>query len=287
MDSTLFWHLTAAGFAFMLPAGLILVAASGMRAERAWDAALGGLAAFCLGGVGYWAFGFAFQFGSVGFLYTDQPGLSALLRGWTPLPEGWGVGWIAAGLEGWFLTGPAATPTAMGLFLAHAPWAMAAALMPVLALRGRAPALATLAVALVSGGIIYPLAGNWVQGGGLAGGAGAQCRSGTRIGRLWRRRHRVLGFGRCVGGRSVGVAAKEDWARGYIADCVAGGAFSTALRRWGAHCDGRCTGLDLGEPRTAAGNECFHGRANGGQWAALCRRRSDCSLAIHLVRDRD
>ncbi len=166
MDSTFFWHLTAAGFAFLLPAGLILVAASGMRAESAWDAALGGLAAFCLGVLGYWALGFAFQFGSVGFLYTDHPELSALLRGWTPLPEGWGVGWIAAGLEGWFLTGPAATPAAMGLFLAHAPWAAAAALLPVLALRGRAPALATLIVALALGGIVYPLAGNWVQGGG-------------------------------------------------------------------------------------------------------------------------
>ena len=166
MDSSYLWHLTAAGLAFLLPAGLILVAASGMRAQRAWDAALGGLAAFCLAGLGYWAAGFAFQFGSVGFLYTDHPELSALLRGWSPLPEGWGVGWIAAGLDGWFLTGAAATPAAMGLFLAHVPWSMAAALMPVLALRGRAPALATLIIALVVGAVVYPLAGNWVQGGG-------------------------------------------------------------------------------------------------------------------------
>jgi len=36
----------------------------------------------------------------------------------------------------------------------------------VLALRGRAPASATLLLAVVMGGLIYPLAGNWVQGGG-------------------------------------------------------------------------------------------------------------------------
>ncbi len=166
MDSSLLWNLTAAGLAFLLPAGLLLVAASGMSALRAWDAALGGLAAFCLAGLGYWAAGFAFQFGSVGFLYTDHPELAGLLRGWSPLPEGWGVGWIAAGLDGWFLTGPAATPAAMGLFLAHVPWAMTAALLPVMALRGRAPALATLIIALVVGAVVYPLAGNWVQGGG-------------------------------------------------------------------------------------------------------------------------
>lgn len=166
MDSSYLWHLTAAGLAFLLPAGIMLVAASGMTAQRAWDAALGGLAAFCLAGLGYWAAGFAFQFGSVGFLYTDHPELSALLRGWSPLPEGWGIGWIAAGLDGWFLTGPAATPAAMGLFLAHVPWSMTAALLPVLALRGRAPALATLILALTVGAVVYPLAGNWVQGGG-------------------------------------------------------------------------------------------------------------------------
>lgn len=166
MDSSLLWNLTAAGLAFLLPAGLLLVAASGMSAQRAWDAALGGLAAFCLAGLGYWAVGFAFQFGSVGFLYTDHPELSGLLRGWSPLPEGWGVGWIAAGLDGWFLTGPAATPAAMGLFLAHVPWSMTAALLPVMALRGRAPTLATPVIALMVGAVIYPLAGNWVQGGG-------------------------------------------------------------------------------------------------------------------------
>lgn len=166
MDSSYFWNLTAAGMAFLLPAGIVLVAACGMRAERVWDAALGGMAAFCLAGLGYWAAGFAFQFGSVGFLYSDHPELSGLLRGWSPLPEGWGVGWIAAGLDGWFLTGAAATPAAMGLFLAHVPWSMTAALLPVLALRGRAPALATLILALVVGALVYPLAGNWVQGGG-------------------------------------------------------------------------------------------------------------------------
>ena len=172
MDDSYLWHLTASGLAFLVPAGLLLVAASGLRPQRAWDAALGGLAAFCLGCVGYWAVGFAFQFGSVGFLYSENPELAGLVRGWIPLPEGWGIGWIAAGLEGWFLTGPAATPAALGLFVAHAPWAMSAAMLPVVALRGRAPMVATLFVALLVGGFVYPLAGNWIQGGGWLGGLG-------------------------------------------------------------------------------------------------------------------
>ena len=166
MDYSHLWYLIAGGLAFFLPAGLILVAASGLSQLRAWDVALGGLAAFCLACIGYWAVGFALQFGSVGFLYSDHAELSGLVRGWIPLPEGWGIGWIAAGLEGWFLTGPAVTPTALGLFVAHVPWAMTAALLPTLALRGRAPALATTVIALLVGGFVYPVAGNWVQGGG-------------------------------------------------------------------------------------------------------------------------
>ncbi len=166
MDVSHLWHLIAGGLAFLLPGGLILVAASGLSPQRAWDAALGGLAAFCLACLGYWAVGFALQFGSIGFLYPDHAGLTGLVRGWIPLPEGWGTGWIVAGLEGWFLTGPAVTPTALSLFLGHVPWAITAALLPVLALRGRASAVATLIIALLTGGLVYPLAGNWVQGGG-------------------------------------------------------------------------------------------------------------------------
>ena len=52
------------------------------------------------------------------------------------------------------------------LFLAHLPWVITAATLPIMAVRGRAPAVVTLLLALLMGALIYPLAGNWVQGGG-------------------------------------------------------------------------------------------------------------------------
>ncbi len=159
------WYLLAAGLALLVPAGLVLIGAAGLRPERAWDAALGGLGAMGLAVVGYWAIGFALQFGGVGLVYV-RPELSALVWEWSALPAAWGTDWGMAGLRGWFLSGPAVTPLAYALFLAHLPWAITAALLPVLALRGRAPALVTLILALITGGLIYPLAGNWVQGGG-------------------------------------------------------------------------------------------------------------------------
>ncbi|MCB0150010.1 MAG: hypothetical protein KDE01_20485, partial [Caldilineaceae bacterium] len=83
-----------------------------------------------------------------------------------PLPADWGVGWGVAGLSGWLLSGAEVTALVYALFLSHLPWLFTATLLPVMALRGRAPAVATLLIALLVGGIVYPLAGNWVQGGG-------------------------------------------------------------------------------------------------------------------------
>ncbi|MBI1296098.1 hypothetical protein GC175_14185 [bacterium] len=165
MDLSHHWYLVAAGLSFLIPAGLVLLGAAGMSPQRAWDAALGGLAAICLAGFGYWATGFALQFGGIGLFYPD-PQLSDLVWEWSALPVDWGAGWGMAGLRGWFLSGIATTPAVYALFLAHLPWAVTAALLPVLALRGRAPAVATLLVALFTGGVFYPIAGNWVRGGG-------------------------------------------------------------------------------------------------------------------------
>jgi Amt family ammonium transporter len=160
-----------AALGLLVPAGFVLVAVAGLDTGRAWDAALGGLAAIGLASVAYWAVGFALQFGGVGLVYA-QPGLQELVWEWSPFAADWGAGWGVAGLSGWFLAGASITPLAYALFLAHIPWAITAAMLPIVALRGRAPATATLILALVLGGVIYPLAGNWVRGGGWLGALG-------------------------------------------------------------------------------------------------------------------
>jgi len=165
MDVSNYWYLVAAGLSFLVPAGLILIGSAGLDPHRSWAAALAGLASIGLAGMGYWAVGFALQFGGVGLFYPD-PALMGLVWEWSALPANWGTGWGMAGLSGWFLSGEGMTPAAFSLFLAHLPWAATTALLPVLALRGRAPALTSLILALFTGGLLYPLAGNWVQGGG-------------------------------------------------------------------------------------------------------------------------
>lgn len=158
------WYLLAAGLAMLVPAGFVLLASANLAQEHAWNAALGGLAAAGLALFAYWAIGFAFQFGGVGLVYPHA-GLRGQVWEWSPLSSEWGIGWGMAGLTGWFLSGDLSA-LSMSLFLGHAPWVMVAALLPVMTLRGRAPAIVTLLLALAMGGVIYPLAGNWVQGGG-------------------------------------------------------------------------------------------------------------------------
>lgn len=161
----IYWYLLAAAIAILTAVGLVLIGVAGLEREHAWDAALGAVAAIGLTTLAYWAVGFALQFGGVGLVYL-RPELHGLVWEWSPLPAEWGTGWGVAGLSGWLLAGSEMTALVYALFLAHLPWLFVVTLLPVMALRGRAPTLATLALALLIGGVVYPLAGNWVQGGG-------------------------------------------------------------------------------------------------------------------------
>ena len=166
-----FWYLLAATLAILVPVGLVLIGISGLEPEAAWRAGLGAMGALGLAGLAYWMIGFALQFGGVGLVYL-HPELRSLVWEWSPLPSDWGAGWGVAGLSGWFLSGGDLSALTYALFLSHLPWVFTVALLPIMALRGRAPAPATFLLALLLGGVIYPLAGNWVHGGGWLGALG-------------------------------------------------------------------------------------------------------------------
>lgn len=153
------------GLAFLAPIGYALIAASGLTAQRARHAAVSFFAACGLAALGYVATGFAFQFGGVGLIH-DRPGFDGLIWEWSALGPTWGPGWGMVGLAGWGLSGAAVTPEARGLALANLPWVITAAQIPMIALRGRIPAWAVGLLGLSMGAVLYPLAGNWIWGGG-------------------------------------------------------------------------------------------------------------------------
>lgn len=159
------WPLMAGGLALLVPVGLALLASGGLEEESAVPAALTGLVALGLAAAGYLLSGFALQFGGVG-LFTDLPGLKSLVWEWSLLDVAWGPGWGMAGLRGFLLGEEAYNPAVYTLFFSQLAAVATAILIPLLALRGRVkPSVLVLGALLVSM-ITYPLAGNWVWGGG-------------------------------------------------------------------------------------------------------------------------
>jgi Amt family ammonium transporter len=165
------------GLAFLVPLGYALIAAGGLPEERGRHVALSALAALGLAALGYVGCGFALQFGGVGLAH-ELPGLEELVWEWSALGTTWGTGWGMVGLVGWGMNGPAATSTAYALALATLPWVVTAALIPLISLRGRVPAWASGLLGLLMGALIFPVAGNWVWGGGWLANLGSNLHFG-------------------------------------------------------------------------------------------------------------
>ncbi len=171
-------RLLAASLAWLVPAGFVLLAAAGAVESRAWQAALSGVAGAALGVTLFFLVGFALAFGGIGLVWSNVSDYSGLVWEWTLLAGQWGTRWGMAGLSGWALAGPAATPAAYELFFAQLPWVATATMIPLMALRGRTPVLSSLLGGLLVGGVLYPLATNWVWGGGWLSNLGANLNLG-------------------------------------------------------------------------------------------------------------
>ncbi len=196
----LLWSYLAGGMAYLVPLAVALLVLSGLTEEDARQAAHLVPGAVGVAALAYIAVGFALEFGGVG-LMDARHGFSQLVWEWSALPEQYGPYWGMAGFAGWFLSGGAGTPEAVALFFGHLPWALTAALIPALVVRRRAPAISPLLLAALVGGLLAPIVGNWVHGGGWL------ARLGVTLG--WG--HGYLDFGGSaqvgVVGGAVGLAA--------------------------------------------------------------------------------
>lgn len=157
------WHLQAAFLGLLAPLALILLAAGATPPEDVGGTVAAALSALVMGWVSYVACGFAFQFGGLA-LRVHWPGLAGLIAEWSPVDPT--LGWGAVGLRGFFLAGEAATADTYALAAVQLPVVAMAVLIPTLALCRRMPRGLLVALAALVGGFLYPLAGNWVWGGG-------------------------------------------------------------------------------------------------------------------------
>jgi Amt family ammonium transporter len=155
----------ALAMAFLFPIGLALVAWSALPPDRSDSAAGLATLAIALALIGYLATGFGFHFGGAAFV-SDIEQLQSLSRFFSLVRGEDSAGWGFVGLEGFFLSGDAATPTALHLFIAQLPLVTAAVLIVMLGSPRKMPLLAVVLTGLIVAAVTFPVAGHWISGGG-------------------------------------------------------------------------------------------------------------------------
>jgi Amt family ammonium transporter len=175
------WPLVSVALVYFWPIGMILLISSAMPDDKAPATATTLMMVWGVAALAYFAVGFAFQFGGIAQV-SPQPDLRGLYWEWYPLDQSVEVEiarlWGVIALQGWALHGEAATAGAFLLFLSHTSLVGLTAFpaAAVLIQRGR-PLLALLS-GLLSGGLLYPVAGNWLWGGGWLSNLGASLEMG-------------------------------------------------------------------------------------------------------------
>ena len=148
------WILTAL-LGLLMPIGALLVLIAGAGWDQLSSMASAGLLALFLAILGYYATGFALQFGGIGWSHT-LAGLEGLAA---PFVSRQATTAGLAGTVGFFLRGAAAAPGPQYLFFSHLPWVMTATLIPVVGLQRHAPGWAAQPAGAAGGGAGLPAAG--------------------------------------------------------------------------------------------------------------------------------
>jgi Amt family ammonium transporter len=162
-------EIFATALLFLMPLGFILFSSSAVPDEFAPAAAVTLLMTWSVAALAYFAVGFALNFGGVAQAVAN-PAFSALYWEWYPLDQSVDVEvarlWGIVALRGWALAIDGLTSEVWLLFLGHLALVGTAAMIPAGALVLRARRGAALLGGVMTGALIYPLAGNWLWGGG-------------------------------------------------------------------------------------------------------------------------
>ena len=162
-------YLLSAALMLLLPIGYILLTSSAMPEERAPSMVVQLLITWSVAVLSYFAVGFAFQFGGIAQVST-HPDLQQLYWEWYPLGQSVDLEiarlWGFAALQGWGLTGPAATTGTFHLFAGNISLVGLTALLPASVLLFQKRGGLALLMGLLVGAVLYPIGGNWLWGGG-------------------------------------------------------------------------------------------------------------------------
>jgi len=161
------WVLMAAFLVFFMQPGFALVEAGLTRAKNAVNILTKNFMDFTIGGLAYWAFGFAIMFGG------------------SAAASGLDLGNTIFGYSGFFLSGLAYDVTTAELWIFQMVFAATAATIVSGSMAERTKITSYMAYSFIVSAIIYPIYGHWIWGGGwlskLPFGAGAVDFAGSGV----------------------------------------------------------------------------------------------------------
>jgi Amt family ammonium transporter len=189
MGLNILWVFFAAVLVFFMQAGFALVETGFTRSKNVAHTMMMNLMVFCIGAIGYWLTGFAFQFGGVNHVFPAVGSLGewafspVTLGDWTgildqPLLIG---GHQVLGLSGFLLSGLTANVGVLVFFMYQMFFMDTAATIPTGSMAERLKFSGFVLMGLFVSMIIYPIVGNWVWGGGWLANLGRTAGLGSGV----------------------------------------------------------------------------------------------------------
>ncbi|MBL8157549.1 MAG: ammonium transporter, partial [Anaerolineae bacterium] len=174
------WMLLGGFLVFFMQAGFALVEAGFTRNKNVAHTMLMNMMVFCIGAIGYFVCGFAFQFGGVNFAWPEVTTAGAVAGAWahSPVTLGDWAGQLATPLQKigeqigqvgcscFLLLGVGANTGILAFFLFQMVFMDTAATIPTGSMAERLKFSGFIWMGLWVSMFIYPLIGNWVWGGG-------------------------------------------------------------------------------------------------------------------------
>jgi ammonium transporter, Amt family len=170
----IFWMLIAGFLVFFMQAGFALVETGFTRAKNVAHTMMMNMMVFCIGAIGYYLVGFAFQFGAVNFTYPATRGLSEWAHSPTTLGD-WGhilasplihIGQHSfLGGSGFALAGLTGSGV-LAFFLFQMVFMDTAATIPTGSTAERLKFSGFVLMGFWVSMVVYPLVGGWIWGGG-------------------------------------------------------------------------------------------------------------------------
>ncbi len=168
------WVMIAGMLVFFMQAGFALVETGFTRAKNVAHTMMMNMMVFCIGAIGYWVCGFAFQFGGVNHTFPDVNNMGAWA--FSPITMGDWSGLLDSplligdngilGLSGFFLAGLSANFGVLAFFMFQMVFMDTAATIPTGSMAERLKFSGFVLMSLWVSMFIYPLIGNWIWGGG-------------------------------------------------------------------------------------------------------------------------